>query len=71
MTMFLTVKTWLTFSHSNILIHTQRGDLNCGFCPNFVILESISPFVISMWYKKSARTPWRWRRQTPKCVGVK
>jgi len=36
-----------------------------------VTFESISAYFTFVCCKRRSRTPWRWRRQTPKSVGVK
>jgi len=60
-TIFLSVKTWLTFSHSNVLIHTSVETstviIKSGFCAKIVILESVSFFFISICYKKQQEFP--------------
>jgi hypothetical protein len=49
-------------------VETSAGNKKCEFFAKTVILEQMSAYVILMCYKKS-RTPWRWRRKTPKRVG--
>jgi len=51
-------------------VDTSAGTKKCKFFAKTVILESVSAYVTLMCCKKS-RTPGRWRRKTPKRIGVK
>jgi len=51
-------------------VETSAGMKTCKFFAKTVILESVSAYIILVCCKKS-RTPWGWRRKTPKRVRVK